>query len=261
MQNRQPLSRGFTLVEVLIVLAVIVIITAILFPIFARVRENGRRATCVSNLKQIGLAWQMYADDSDGKAMPYSHSVGGTSQFWTGFTTSDENSGVARGTGLLHPWLKTDKILLCPSWAEDSSTSNFTQADVQGYGYNNSVFRPQNDKNPNRVTLISAIDKPAEMVVFADVVSISGVNFGTPGLVSYLAISAPSRGLPTFHGRHNGMGNVLWADGHVKARQPTFIESVRGRTAKLQQSFQVGFIDQDGSLDTDEFFELNVDKN
>jgi prepilin-type N-terminal cleavage/methylation domain-containing protein len=67
MQNRQPLSRGFTLVEVLIVIAVIVIITAILFPVFVRIRENGRRATCVSHLKQLGLAWQMYADDSDGR--------------------------------------------------------------------------------------------------------------------------------------------------------------------------------------------------
>lgn len=57
------------------------------------------------------------------------------------------------------------------------------------------------------------------------------------------------------------MGNVLWADGHVKARQPAFIESVRGRTVKLQQSFQVGFIDEDGSLNTDEFFELNADTN
>jgi prepilin-type processing-associated H-X9-DG protein len=173
---------------------------------------------------------------------------------------SDENSGVARGTGLLHPWLKTDKILLCPSWAEDSSTSNFNQADVQGYGYNNSVFRPQNDKNPNRVTLISAIEKPAEMVVFADAAYIPGANIGIPGLISSLAISAPSRGLPTFHGRHNGIGNVLWADGHVKARQPAYIESVRGRTAKLQQLLQVGFIDQDGNLNTDEFFELDVDE-
>lgn len=137
----------------------------------------------VSNLKEIGLAWQMYADDSDGKAMPFSNSVGGTSQFWTGFMISDENSGVARGTGLLHPWLKTDKILLCPSWAEDSSTSNFNQADVQGYGYNNSIFRPQNDKNPNRVTRISDIEKPAEKVVFADAAYIPGVNIGISGLV------------------------------------------------------------------------------
>jgi prepilin-type N-terminal cleavage/methylation domain-containing protein len=50
------LKKGFTLIELLIVIAVIAILTAILFPVFARARENTRRASCQSNLKQIGLA-------------------------------------------------------------------------------------------------------------------------------------------------------------------------------------------------------------
>jgi prepilin-type N-terminal cleavage/methylation domain-containing protein/prepilin-type processing-associated H-X9-DG protein len=218
MRNNQILSRGFTLVEVLIVVAVIVIITAILLPVFARVRENGRKATCASNLKQLGLAWQMYADDSDGKPMPFANSVGGNSQFWTGLVLrdSDENSGVERNTGLLHPWLKNDQIYLCPSWAKDSSTSSFAEAGVQGYGYNSAVFRSQTDRDSNRIKHLAAIEKPAEMVVFADAVSISGIILGKPELISSLTISAPSSFLPTFHGRHNGMGNVLWADGHPR---------------------------------------------
>src|SRR4051812_17971231 len=58
-------ARGFTLIELLIVIAIIAIIAAILFPVFARARENARRASCQSNLKQIGLAIMQYTQDND----------------------------------------------------------------------------------------------------------------------------------------------------------------------------------------------------
>src|SRR5438445_10640700 len=56
---------GFTLIELLVVIAIIAILAAILFPVFARARESARRATCLSNLKQLGTAFQMYAQDYD----------------------------------------------------------------------------------------------------------------------------------------------------------------------------------------------------
>ncbi len=57
--------RGFTLIELLVVIAIIAILAAILFPVFAQARENARKATCVSNCKQIGLATMMYLQDYD----------------------------------------------------------------------------------------------------------------------------------------------------------------------------------------------------
>ncbi|HEX8237567.1 MAG TPA: DUF1559 domain-containing protein [Abditibacteriaceae bacterium] len=60
-------KKGFTLIELLVVIAIIAILAAILFPVFARARENARRASCSSNLKQIGLAMMQYAQDYDEK--------------------------------------------------------------------------------------------------------------------------------------------------------------------------------------------------
>src|SRR2546429_4029265 len=65
------LRRGFTLIELLVVIAIIAILASILFPVFARARENARRASCQSNLKQIGLGMEQYKTDYDGLFPPY----------------------------------------------------------------------------------------------------------------------------------------------------------------------------------------------
>src|SRR5579871_3249948 len=62
-RRRQP--QGFTLIELLVVIAIIAILAAILFPVFAKARENARRTACISNVKQLGLAWMMYVQDND----------------------------------------------------------------------------------------------------------------------------------------------------------------------------------------------------
>src|SRR5690606_6779733 len=84
-------KRGFTLIELLVVIAIIAILAAILFPVFARARENARRASCQSNLKQIGLGLMQYTQDYDERlpagfltntGVPYPDGVARTYQSW-----------------------------------------------------------------------------------------------------------------------------------------------------------------------------------
>src|SRR5262245_10999419 len=65
LMDRLRRRHGFTLIELLVVIAIIAILAAILFPVFAQAREKARQASCLSNMKQISLGWQMYMQDYD----------------------------------------------------------------------------------------------------------------------------------------------------------------------------------------------------
>ena len=74
-------TKGFTLIELLVVIAIIAILLAILMPALNRVREQGKRISCMSNLKQLMLGWEMYAEENDGKII---FSVSGMIWRWQG---------------------------------------------------------------------------------------------------------------------------------------------------------------------------------
>ncbi len=94
---------GFTLIELLVVIAIIAILAAILFPVFARARENARRASCQSNLKQISLGMMQYTQDYDEKFSP----AQGTD------VANGDNPNTIAVT--LQPYLKSTQIFICPS--------------------------------------------------------------------------------------------------------------------------------------------------
>ena len=107
--------RGFTLIELLVVIAIIAILAAILFPVFAQAREKARQSTCISNVKQIGLGFMMYAQDYDGVLMDGNWSAGITDvSGWPALGTRviDEKTG---WPAYVMPYVKNRGIFDCPS--------------------------------------------------------------------------------------------------------------------------------------------------
>ncbi len=118
--------RGFTLIELLVVIAIIAVLMAILMPALNRAREQGKRMVCLGNLKQMGLAWIMYADENDGKlvngAIGFSDQDTGWGKHidelaWIdAFSTNDlviQIEGIKAGA--LWPYVTEVKLYKCPA--------------------------------------------------------------------------------------------------------------------------------------------------
>jgi prepilin-type N-terminal cleavage/methylation domain-containing protein/prepilin-type processing-associated H-X9-DG protein len=119
-------DRGFTLIELLVVIAVIAILMAILMPALHRAREQGQRAACLSNLKQLTTAWILYADENDDKIVAGCTGKSGEYNVpakedgwvhWMGYAneTTEEKQIQAIEEGALFPFSRTAKLYQCPS--------------------------------------------------------------------------------------------------------------------------------------------------
>jgi len=110
------MRRGFTLIELLVVIAIIAILAAILFPVFAQAKEAAKRATCLSNMRQVGTSLTLYMADADDRfpdRRDLKSSLPGGYRPWSGWPPSDPRSGWA--IVVLQPYGAISEVFACPS--------------------------------------------------------------------------------------------------------------------------------------------------
>ena len=256
---KQHMKGAFTLIELLVVIAIVSLLAAILFPVFGRVRENARRSSCVSNMKQMGLAVSMYSGDNDGR-YPMASSVDGSARLWADY---------------IYPYIKNAQIFTCPSvaagdvtargrsWATIVPTGPIGQ--YFGYGYNYQYLgnsrtlttRPGFPYTATDAVLTApaltvaiadtsgvgttgttgtyTIDPPRH-VFYADGTTPRGSGRSDAGIAYYPNNAAATDGVETMRSvatnRHLEMVAVAFADGHAKAMKASVLDDFDGNGIK-----------------------------
>jgi prepilin-type processing-associated H-X9-DG protein/prepilin-type N-terminal cleavage/methylation domain-containing protein len=267
-QVRRPRpAAAFTLVELLVVIGIIAILMGILMPTLGRARESARRTQCASNLRQINLGLLMYTSEKKG-ALPYGGSIrldDGSSATW--FGGWDAGRVFSQEIGFLYTYLHNADINGCP-YDFDHSRPFYGPTD---YAYNylylghgaadfiasGSWTPPPTSRVPGKGgTKVTMARNAAETVTFFDSARVNNWHY-TPGVPDRTPWGyPPSYDMPSFHGRHNGYGNVAWLDGHVSMEQPAYLEPRYVSLEDMKANF-IGDIDRDRDPATDELFDLD----
>jgi len=212
-------KKAFTLIELLVVIAIIAILAAILFPVFARARENARRTSCQSNVKQIALGIFMYAQDYDEK-LP---------AFYVNTIANASDTNPFGWADAMQPYLKSTQIFQCPSESTAPSNQSAAAATRFGGGYSdywiNSNAAGASDATFDSPTMTVLIgDGEGSSVAATDDTSTIAATQGTSryrltGSIPSGGCTASDAGVKAnFAGvnRHLDGANVAFADGHVK---------------------------------------------
>jgi prepilin-type N-terminal cleavage/methylation domain-containing protein/prepilin-type processing-associated H-X9-DG protein len=193
------MRRGFTLIELLVVIAIIAILAAILFPVFAKAREKARQTSCLSNLKQMGSAFLMYAQDWDERFPKYRQG-------------SAQPACTVMWHTVLQPYVKNSQIMICPS-----------VGDAISYGCNEVHVSPCG-ATVSGVSM-GKLARPAQAYVAFDAAGDGNCTTGKTGVewAGFMCGYCPVCGgcgyftYPTASSkRHNDGCNAAFADGHAK---------------------------------------------
>ena len=209
--------KGFTLIELLVVIAIIALLAAILFPVFARARENARRASCQSNLKQIGLGVLQYTQDYDEF---YPHQGNEDIEYYADPSRPEWIKNWIHST---QPYIKSWQVFDCPSASPISSGATPIGNSRTNYAMSGVIVRgPSSGQWGSRPLKVAAVNKPSEIIMVHELNTVRR----TARLIPYAAYSGGAMGgssdgfrlwtASSLSSVHFDGGNLLFADGHVK---------------------------------------------
>jgi prepilin-type N-terminal cleavage/methylation domain-containing protein/prepilin-type processing-associated H-X9-DG protein len=188
--------QGFTLIEMLVVIGIIAVLAAILFPVFSAARKSARRAACVSNLRQLVQAQKMYSDDNDRGLIPArTYGAPGTLGYTWCLT--------------LQPYIGNKQILICGE--DDKPQLALSSTDLpHSYGINyNLTFNVAFTGAPFTYSMAS-VNRTTDLLIFFDLASTANA----------MGASYYSGGVARMSTRHMGKCGVGFLDGHAKMMEP-----------------------------------------
>ena len=226
---------GFTLVELLSVIAVIGVLAALLVPALSRGTEQARAAKCASNIRQLFVANTLYAAEHGNYVAAAPDILGANLTRWHG-TRSSIRQPFDGSRGALYEYLsKCDGIRSCPSLSgfRSSAADNAFESSCGGYGYNDRgvgsqvYWHGRTERGAENGMPPSAIRDPAQTVMFCDAAFPQPyddprylIEYSFAEAIHFVDGQPPKEegeAQPSIHFRHNARANVVWCDGHVSS--------------------------------------------
>jgi prepilin-type N-terminal cleavage/methylation domain-containing protein/prepilin-type processing-associated H-X9-DG protein len=219
---------AFTLIELLIVIAIIGILSALLLPALARSKSSAQRIQCISNLRQLGIGMQLYWNDNDGQCFTTrTVSTNGGIIHWCGWLDGTKPEGQRPydfSYGKLYPYINASDVRLCPSLNSSPTPLKLKATNIVffSYGYNGVALSPSNSTlHPVNIAQIKNL---LDTALFADAAQINDfqapASHNNPMLEEWYYLDNPTNYssanyYPHGHFRHAARANVAFCDAHV----------------------------------------------